>query len=71
MLTVAEVAPSRPPLPSLTGRYRKFSHRCRCYPSEAQATGHISAWDEAFLCNGLAYPWASASAFGTSCKTLP
>jgi hypothetical protein len=39
--------------------------------SEAQATGHISAWDEATLCNGQAYPWTSVSGFGTSCKFLP
>jgi hypothetical protein len=39
--------------------------------SEAQTTGHISAWDEAGLCNGLAYPWTSVSGFGTSCKALP
>lgn len=39
--------------------------------SEAQATGHVSAWDEAYLCNGRGYPWTSVSSSGTSCKSLP
>jgi hypothetical protein len=39
--------------------------------SEAQLTGHIAAVAESNTCNGLAYPWTSVSAFGTSCKPLP
>lgn len=38
---------------------------------EAQAAGHISAWDEAYLCSGQAYPWTSVSDFGMLCKFLP
>ncbi len=39
--------------------------------NEAQATGHISAWDEDVICGALGYPWLNVSSFGTSCKYLP
>jgi hypothetical protein len=39
--------------------------------NEAQALGHISSWDEAAVCAGLAYPWTNVTGFGTSCKYRP
>ncbi len=39
--------------------------------NEAQATDHLSALGEASPCGSLAYPWSSASAYGTSCKYRP
>jgi hypothetical protein len=39
--------------------------------NEAQATGHVSAWDESYLCGSLAYTWVSPSVYGTTCKYRP
>lgn len=40
--------------------------------NEAQATGHISSYDEGTTCgSGTAYPWANVSTYGESCKYKP
>lgn len=39
--------------------------------NEAQALGHISSWDEEYLCGSLSYPYSAVPTYGTKCKYRP